>query len=95
MKEQLPLSSLRSMKDTVRRSHRLQAKNALQSLWAGPNSLLVWFAQAALVSLVSVSTRDLSFFFLCIFSAVRISETNTFGSVYLRVDCFLLSIPGV
>ena len=49
----IPLSSLRSMKDAIHHSHRLQAKDALQSLWAGPVLSLVWFAQAASVSVSS------------------------------------------
>ena len=49
----IPLSSLRSTKDAFHHAHRLQAKDALQSLWAGPVPCLVWFAQAASVSVSS------------------------------------------
>ena len=80
------------MKDAVPRTHRLRANNALQSLWAGPHRFLVWFAQSTLVSLLSVATRSVAlflFFFRCTY------KTNRFPSVYLRVDIFVLSIPGV
>ena len=49
----IPLSSLRSTTDVFHHSHRLQAKDALQSLWAGLAPSLVWFAQAALASVSS------------------------------------------
>ena len=49
----IPFSSLRSTKDAFHNSYRLQAKDALQSLWAGPVPSLVWFAQAASVCVSS------------------------------------------
>ena len=45
--------SLRSTKDAFHHFHGLQAKDAVQSLWAGPVPSLVWFAQAASVSVSS------------------------------------------
>ena len=35
---------LRSTKDAFQHSYRLQAKDALRSLWAGPVPFLIWFA---------------------------------------------------
>ena len=64
-----------------------------QSVWAGPNRLLVWFAQATLVSLLFVPTINRSIVLICLFFPLYVS--NTFRSVYLRVDIFVLSIPGV
>ena len=49
----ISLSSWRSTKDAFHHSHRLQAKDALQSLWAGPVPPLVWFAQTASESVSS------------------------------------------
>ena len=68
------------MNHSVRRSHRLQAKNDLQSLWttSSPNRLLAWFAHAALVRLLSVATRDLSLIiFLVFFLPLYVSMKRT------------------
>ena len=77
------------MKDAVRCSHRLQAKISLQSLWAGRNLLLAWFAQTALVSLLSVATRDLSFYFCLFFPLYApVKQTRFVLSTYEYIVSF-------
>ena len=69
------------MKDAVPRTHRLRANNALQSLWAGPNCLLVRFARATLVSLLSVATRLIGILYL-FFRCMYVKQTRIVPSSY-------------